>query len=290
MTINFQYNNIRRDYIELLNHNTLSLDGMATLNAKLRELIHDENWKKHQHVQWIVNMANEIAKNLVSTMRGIWTANEDEKIMDKLIESLIGDPDNGQWDRNFLTHFNLALLGLDDNADGARPGGVMPNAVVPALNARTARLRRNFNALLLALRTHVHPVPAAPGTTLVAPIAVVLERSLLSRNGTDEDDNFSRTWINETLKESNLTEDQVNLKHFILSDQELTSRVFGPVIMEELERINKGENDSGRIFNCMWTLTITFLQFYNSRVSQAQECSSDKRRKHESFRSHSSSF
>ena len=172
---------------------------MATLNAKLRELIHDENWKKHQHVQWIVNMANEIAKNLVSTMRGIWTANEDEKIMDKLIESLIGDPDNGQWDRNFLTHFNLALLGLDDNADGAadRPGGVMPNAVVPALNERTARLRRNFNALLLALRTHVHLVPTAPGTTLVAPIAVVLERFLLSRNGTDEDDKFSRNWINE---------------------------------------------------------------------------------------------
>ena len=119
--------------------------------------------------------------------------------MDKLIESLIGDPDNGQWDRNFLTHFNLALLGLDDNADGAadRPGGVMPNAVVPALNARTARLRRNFNALLLALRTHVHLVPTAPGTTLVAPIAVVLERFLLSRNGTDEDDKFSRNWINE---------------------------------------------------------------------------------------------
>ena len=117
--------------------------------------------------------------------------------MDKLIESLIGDPDNGQWDRNFLTHFNLALLGLDDNAEGARPGGVMPNAVVPALNERTARLRRNFNALLLALRTHVHLVPTAPGTTLVAPIAVVLERFLLSRNGTDEDDKFSRNWINE---------------------------------------------------------------------------------------------
>ena len=43
--------------------------------------------------------------------------------MDKLIiESLIGDPDigicNGQWDRNFLTHFNLALLGLDGSKDG----------------------------------------------------------------------------------------------------------------------------------------------------------------------------
>ena len=220
---------------------------MATLNAKLRELIHDENWKKHQHVQWIVNMANEIAKNLVSTMRGIWTANEDEKIMDKLIESLIGDPDNGQWNRNFLTHFNLALLGLDDNAGGARPGGVTPNAVVPALNERTARLRRNFNALLTALRTHVHPVTSAPGATGVAlPIVVVLERSLLNGNGTKEDDKFSMNWINETLKESNLTEEQVNLKHFILSDQELTSRVFGPVIMEEMEKRSTDSN-SGKI-------------------------------------------
>ena len=69
---------------------------MATLNAKLRELIHDENWKKHQHVQWIVNMANEIAKHLVSTMRRTWTANEDETIMDQLIEPLTGGPDHGQ--------------------------------------------------------------------------------------------------------------------------------------------------------------------------------------------------
>ena len=227
----------------MLNHNTLSLDGMATLNAKLRGLIHDENWKKHQHVQWIVNMANEIAKNLVSTMRGIWTANEDEKIMDKLIESLIGDPDNGQWNRNFLTHFNLALLGLDDNAVGARPGGVPPNAVVPALNARNTVLYRNLNALLTALRTHVHPVTSAPGATGVAPIVLVLERSLLNQNGTDEDNIFSRKWINETLKESNLTDDQVNLKHFILSDQELTSRVFGPVIMEELEKMSTGDSN-----------------------------------------------
>ena len=51
-------------------------------------------------------------------------------------------------------------------------------------------------------------------------------------DGTDEDIIFARNWINETLKEPNLTEDQVNLKHFILSDQESTSRVFGPVIME----------------------------------------------------------
>ena len=69
------------------------------------------------------------------------------------------------------------------------PDSIEPNAVVPALNARTARLRRNLNALLTALRTHVHPVPSVPPvTSLVAPIAVVLERSLHSRNGTDEDD------------------------------------------------------------------------------------------------------
>ena len=156
---------------------------MAALNAELRELIHDENWNKHEHVQWIVNMANDIAKNLVSTLRGIWTANEDEKIMDKLIESLIGDPGNGQWSRNFLTHLNLALLGLDDNAVGSRPG--INNAVVPALNARNAVLNRNLNALLNAIRTHTHAVagPTGPATpcfpaTCPTPIQVeVNERS-----------------------------------------------------------------------------------------------------------------
>ena len=132
---------------------------MAALNAELRKLIRDENWNKHEHVQWIVNMANEIAKNLVSTLRGIWTANEDEKIMDKLIESLIGDPGDGQWSRNFLTHLNLALLGLDDNAVEPRPG--INNAVVPALNARNTVLYRNLNALLTAIRTHTHPVAGA---------------------------------------------------------------------------------------------------------------------------------
>ena len=140
-------------------------------------------------------------------------------------------------------------------AVGARPGGLMPNAVVPALNARNAVLYRNLNALLTALRTHVHPVTSAPGATGVGgtpplgvpPIVLVLERSLLNGNGTDEDNNFSKNWINETLKESNLTEEQVNLKHFILSDEELTSRVFGPVIMEELEKMNTDRN-SGKIF------------------------------------------
>ena len=132
---------------------------------------------------------------------------------------------------------------LDDNAVGARPGGIPPNAVVPALNARNTVIYRNLNALLTSLRTHVHPVTSAPGATGVAPIVLVLERSLLNQNGTDEDNIFSRKWINETLKESNLTDDQVNLKHFILSDQELTSRVFGPVIMEELEKMSTGDSN-----------------------------------------------
>ena len=44
----------RAEYVALLSAKTLSLDGMAGLNAALREVVQTENWSKHEHVQWIV--------------------------------------------------------------------------------------------------------------------------------------------------------------------------------------------------------------------------------------------
>ena len=58
-------------------------------------------------------MANTMTNNFVDTLRGLWSANESEKVMDKLIEALIGPPlttvddekkETSQWTRNFLSH------------------------------------------------------------------------------------------------------------------------------------------------------------------------------------------
>ena len=50
----------RRDYISLLNANTLSLDGMASLNAAMREIVFTDNWNSQQHVHWLFDALNEV--------------------------------------------------------------------------------------------------------------------------------------------------------------------------------------------------------------------------------------
>ena len=79
---------------------------------------------------------------------------------------------------------------------------------------------------------------------ITRPTPVQIERSLLHGNGTPEDDVFTRNWINETLNDSPLTEDQIKLKDFILSNQELTIKVFGTMFIEKKK--NVGDYQSGK--------------------------------------------
>ena len=48
-------NSFRREYIDILNANTFSLDEAAEINIALREAASSNNWNKHAHVQWIVD-------------------------------------------------------------------------------------------------------------------------------------------------------------------------------------------------------------------------------------------
>ena len=43
----------RRDYVSLLNANTLSLDAIASLNGALREIQKTETYENQEHVQWL---------------------------------------------------------------------------------------------------------------------------------------------------------------------------------------------------------------------------------------------
>ena len=61
-------------------------------------------------------------------------------------------------------------------------------------------------------------------------------------NGTHEDDVFTRNWINKTLNDSPLTEDQIKLKEFILSNQELTVKVFGTMFIQEINNVGEVED------------------------------------------------
>ena len=250
---------------------------MAALNSDLRGLIHDENWNKHAHVQWVVEIANEISMELVGRLRDIWNQDEYENIMDKLIKALIGNPslhNNKNWDRNMLTHFNLALLNLDDAA--GRPGATgrqksiiealntIEKNVVASLDQRNTRYYRNLNSILSDLRNHVHrgavhshtctgvpgsgvvqctpPLPTVTGTAPV--ISTVLQRSLNYGNGTEEDNNFTKAWINDTLSKANLTDEQIRVKDVILSDYALMAKVFGPSLQEE-KKEEKDQSPTG---------------------------------------------
>ena len=55
----------RREYIDILNANTLSLDGMAGINMALRDAISGNNWNKHEHVQWVVDKMADLLKAII---------------------------------------------------------------------------------------------------------------------------------------------------------------------------------------------------------------------------------
>ena len=49
----------------MLGHNTLSLDAMADLNSALREVVQTENWAKHEHVQWVIEVVVGLFEGLI---------------------------------------------------------------------------------------------------------------------------------------------------------------------------------------------------------------------------------
>ena len=57
----------RREYIDILNANTLSLDGMADINMALRGAISGNNWNKHGHVKWVVEQMAKLLQAITPT-------------------------------------------------------------------------------------------------------------------------------------------------------------------------------------------------------------------------------
>ena len=55
---------------------------------------------------------------LVESLKALYEHDENERIMDKLIEALIGPPGNGNWDRNVLSELVTALVGEWPNTGG----------------------------------------------------------------------------------------------------------------------------------------------------------------------------
>ena len=71
------YKFFRREYINLLNANTFSLDAMADINVALREAVMTNNWSKHEHVQWIVDLISSIFDSITPFtwwIIGCWSA------------------------------------------------------------------------------------------------------------------------------------------------------------------------------------------------------------------------
>ena len=96
---------------------------------------------------------------------------------------------------------------------------------------------------------------------------------MVFRNGSEEDYNVSKTWINDTLRKSNLTEEQVHLKEVILSDQELATKVFGPVIREMMMDNTTEEIIAGKIVMCSTSeQSFNSIHDFSSSYTQTSEC------------------
>ena len=65
ITLNLVF--FRREYIDILNANTLSLDGMADINMALRGAISGNNWNKHGHVKWVVEQMAKLLQAITPT-------------------------------------------------------------------------------------------------------------------------------------------------------------------------------------------------------------------------------
>ena len=97
--------------------------------------------------------------------------------------------------------------------------------------------------------THAHTCTGISPAILCPPVPMqtqnaqlvttVLQRSLNYGNGTEEDNNFTKAWIDDALSKANLTDEENRVKNVILSDYALMAKVFGPALREE----KKVEND-----------------------------------------------
>ena len=205
---------LRRDYISLLNANTLSLDAMADLNSQLRSVSSGGNWQKHSHVQWILGKANDLTSKMMDVFMGFFERNQNEILLDKLITALIGP--NTTW-----------------ASDPSIVGSIDKKAKF-----------RNLNVLANAIAEHTHAsVKVDPNVALVVnnPAVPLPRRSLQNFDGTEEENKKTIRFLNDILNKSNLTQEQIQLKDTILSNQQLAKTFFGPLLSydETLGKINK---------------------------------------------------
>ena len=198
---------------------------MADLNSQLRSLSSGGNWQKHSHVQWILGRANDLTSKMMDILTGFFQRGENEVLMDKLITALIGPSSTWSTDPN-------------------------PNIV----DSIKKHIRfRNLNVLANAIAGHknqtiVENQTVAPNALLVAnsPARPQPTRSLAQPNfdGTEEENNKTLIFLNDILDKSNLTQEQIQLKDTILSNQQLAKTFFGPLLSydETLDKINNTDS------------------------------------------------
>ena len=196
---------------------------MADLNSQLRSLSSGGNWQKHSHVQWILGRANDLTSKMMDLLYGFFQRNENEVLLDKLIEALIGPPGGWNSGPNIVDSIKKHIRFRDLN--------VLANAIAGHKN-----------------QTIVENQTVAPNALLVAnsPARPQPTRSLAQPNfdGTEEENNKTMIFLNDILNKSNLTQEQIQLKDTILSNQQLAKTFFGPLLSydETLDKINNTDS------------------------------------------------
>ena len=124
--------------------------------------------------------------------------------------------------------------------------------LVNALKGFVRKLNSKFTSIqtwagTVTGHTHVCPPmacaltgPAAAGTPPIS--TLTLPRALLWNNATEEEYNNTISWINATLSYPELTTAEEEVRDLVLSDRNLASEIFGPIVERFVERIQSNEN------------------------------------------------
>ena len=89
------------------------------------------------------------------------------------------------------------------------------------------------------MHTHIHVGGPTASITMGGNFRPQPERTLVYGNGTEEDYNITKVWINEIMDKANLTEEQIELKDSILSNKKLTTKFFGPLVEDMVNPVNE---------------------------------------------------
>ena len=123
----------------------------------------------------------------------------------------------------------------------------MKSTLRGAITGFMRKLEAKFRSIQLwsAALTCPPPFGKCPPTGVSPPVASLSARSLIHQNGTEEEYKEALAWFNETIADSDLTEEEKVVKGFVMSKPDILSRLLTPIYEGEIadKKNNKTSQD-----------------------------------------------